>query len=124
MGNLKLADLRDIARGVGVPETMIDTAAAVAMAESSGNPSAANVVTSPAPGNLPERSFGLWQINALAHPSFDEAKLLDPDYNARAMFMVSSGGLNWKPWSTFNAPLSNPRSYLHWMPGGDKHDSA
>ena len=129
MTNLSLADLRDLARGVGFPEATLDTAAAVAMAESRGNPSASLVVTAvqaatwnqehpTGPRHGPERSFGLWQVNTVAHPEYDESKLLTPDYAARAAFVLSQGGLNWHPWSTFTAPATDPNSYLHWMPGG------
>src|ERR1019366_10543421 len=48
-----------------------------------------------------ERSFGLWQINTLAHPNYDEASLLDPTYNAQAAYQISSAGTNWSPWSTY-----------------------
>ncbi len=129
---MNLAELRDLCRAVGFPPDTIDTAAAVAMAESNGNPHAQNIVTAlqahtwntehPAgPRHGPERSFGLFQVNTLAHPSYDEGRLLDPDYNARAALLISSGGKNWHPWSTYTADPSNPRSYLHWMPGGSNY---
>jgi hypothetical protein len=97
---MTLDELRALAASVGFPDP--ETAAAVAMAESRGNPSAQNIVTNPAPGNGPERSFGLWQVNTLAHPNYDEQSLLDPTYNARAALAISSGGTNWTPWSTYN----------------------
>lgn len=135
MGNLKLADLRDLARGVGFPEEALDTAAAVAIAESRGNPLASNVVTQAqadaynashptGPRHGPEASFGLWQVNTLAHPEYEAARLQDPDYNARAAFVISQGGLNWHAWATFTAAPSDPNSYTHWMPGGSNYDGA
>jgi hypothetical protein len=96
---VNLSQLQALASSVGFPDANL--AAAVAMAESKGNPSATAIVTDPAPGDGPERSFGLWQINTLAHPSYNESLLLDPTYNAQAAFAISSGGQNWKPWSTF-----------------------
>lgn len=97
---MTLDELQALAASVGFPD--LETAAAVAMAESRGNPSAQNIVTNPAPGNGPERSFGLWQINTLAHPSYDETRLLDPTYNAQAALAVSKNGTDWTPWSTYN----------------------
>lgn len=112
-----LAQLRALAVSTGFPDP--DTAAAIAMAEShiagsvpdQANPSATNIVTRPAAGNLPERSFGLWQINTLAHPQYNETQLLDPTYNAQAAFAVSQSGTTWKPWSTYTSG-----AYLRYMP--------
>ncbi len=95
-----IAELRALAAQVGFPDPAV--AAAVAMAESQGWEGARNVVTAPRAGNLPERSFGLWQVNTLAHPEFDEARLTSADYNARAAFLISKSGTVWTAWSTFN----------------------
>jgi Lysozyme like domain len=102
-----LDELRSLAASVGFPDPSL--AAAIAMAESGGNPRAAAIVTDPAPGNLPERSFGLWQINTLASPQYDETRLFDPSYNAHAAYAISQGGANWRPWSTFTKGL-----YRRW----------
>ena len=107
---LTLAELRALAASVGFPDP--DTAAAVAMAESGGNPFAANIVTNPAPGNLPERSFGLWQVNTLAHPEFDETQLLNSAYNAHAALLVSASGTDWSHWTTYTTG-----KYRQYMPG-------
>lgn len=98
---MTLAQLRSLAAHLGFPDPV--TAAAVAMAESAGNPGAINIVANPLPGNAPERSFGLWQINTLAHPQYDEGQLGDPTYNGQAAFAISSGGRNWTPWSTYTS---------------------
>jgi len=100
---LNLAQLRALAVSTGFPNP--DLAAAVAMAESGGNPNAEAIITNPLPGNGPERSFGLWQINTLAHPTYSEASLLDPTYNALAAYTISNGGTNWRPWSTYTSGL-------------------
>jgi hypothetical protein len=97
---MNIDEIQAMAVSVGFPDP--ETAAAVAMAESRGNPSATNIVTNPAPGNGPERSFGLWQINTLAHPNYNEQSLLNPTYNARAALDISQNGTNWTPWSTYN----------------------
>lgn len=122
--SLSFADLVALATSVGMAQP--EVAAAVAIAESSrdghlADPSATAIVTQEQadaynaahPGgtrHYPERSFGLWQINTLAHPQYDETQLLDPAYNARAALAVSSGGKNWRPWSTFTSGLY--RKYL------------
>ncbi len=103
--------LKALATDTGFPNP--ELAAAVAMAESGGDPERKNIVTVPAPGNLPERSFGLWQVNTLAHPSYDEALLLDAVYNAQAALAVSKQGTDWSPWSTYTSGR-----YLAWMGGG------
>lgn len=89
--------LRDLATSVGFPDPAM--AAAVAMCESFGDTDASNFCPGhPGCGKLPERSFGLWQVNTLANPQFDEASLLDPLYNARAALVLSNGGTSWGPW--------------------------
>jgi hypothetical protein len=113
---LTLDELRELARAAGFVD--VDTAAAIAYAESRGDPHAARIVTRPGPGFGKERSFGLWQINTLANPQFDEAKLFDPAYAAAAAFQVSQGGTNWSPWTTYRLPPTDPQSYWHWMPQG------
>lgn len=91
-GGMSLEELRQLAASVGFPNPRV--AAAVAYAESAGRPRAANITAH-------ERSFGLWQINTLAHPQFDEEALYDPTTNARAALVISRGGADWTPWSTY-----------------------
>lgn len=78
-------------------------AVAVALAESGGNERAHNAVP-------PDDSYGLWQINMLGslgparRTQFgitSNEQLYDIATNAKAMAAISSGGTNWKPWSTF-----------------------
>lgn len=66
-------------------------AAAVAMAESGGNPDAVNKNTN---GSIDR---GLWQINSI-HGSLSK---MDPLANARAAVKISKGGSNWQPWVAF-----------------------
>lgn len=87
---LSLSQLRALAASVGFPNPSL--AAAVAMAESSGAPGAVGDDGS---------SFGLWQVHAPDHPSYDAAQLLEPGYNARAALAISLGGADWRPWSTY-----------------------
>jgi soluble lytic murein transglycosylase-like protein len=92
VANLKITDLQALAASVGFPDPSL--AAAVAMAESGGNPAA---VGDPQYGG----SYGLWQVNAPAHPNYNTTDLLDPTYNAQAAFAISSSGTNWNPWTTY-----------------------
>lgn len=78
-------------------------AAAIAIAESGGNPNAHNP-------NPPDDSYGLWQINMLGSmgPSRRQqfglnsnAALFDPLTNAKAAVALSGGGKNFGPWSTY-----------------------
>lgn len=66
-----------------------NTAAAVCMAESDDDPNANNGA-----------DFGLYEIEASAHPDFDMSRWRDPDYNAQyaAQLQRSEG---WGPWTTF-----------------------
>jgi hypothetical protein len=111
---LSLAALRELAARVGFPDP--DTAAAVAMAESGGNPSAVNDTrgrTDLPAGTQQEYSLGLWQVNALAHTDVDATRLLDPEYNARSALLISNGGTDWHAWSAFTRGL-----YRKYMPQG------
>lgn len=101
-----VAQLRTVALMAGFTGQAADIAAAVAMAESGGNPDAEGDLTLGV-------SRGLWQINLKAHPDFDPVRLFDPNYNAQAAFLVSSRGTNWKPWTAFNNG-----SYKKYLPAG------
>jgi hypothetical protein len=100
---LTLAELRQLARVVGFPNP--ELAAAVAMAESGGRPD----VVVPEPHGSP--SYGLWQIHLSDHPQYNGQNLLDPRINALAALSISSGGINWQPWSAFNNG-----SYRQYLP--------
>ena len=97
----------------GGTEATADTAAAIAQAESGGNTSRINNTAYPnlpgyhpvAPGNLPEYSVGLWQINTLAHPQYSVASLLTAVGNANAAAAISSDGAHFGAWSTFTHNL-------------------
>lgn len=99
MAALSGAQLADLCRrhfpAGQVPQTgeLIQvTAFAVARAESGGRPDA-----------LGDRgnSCGLWQIDRAFHPQFSAAYLLNPENNATAAAAISSGGLNWNPWCSW-----------------------
>jgi hypothetical protein len=103
MANLSKEQIAMYASSAGFTGDNVKIAVAVAMAESGGNPKAHNPVP-------PDNSYGLWQINMLGsmgparRKQFNlksNADLFDPAINAKAAFAISSGGTNWKPWSTY-----------------------
>jgi hypothetical protein len=98
---MTLDALRALAASVGFPNPAL--AAAVAMAESGGDPNAVGDDGT---------SLGLWQIHLPAHPEFASENLFDPVTNARAALAISHGGATWQPWSTFNSG-----AYLRWYLG-------
>jgi hypothetical protein len=101
---LSILDVARVAWQAGFRGEALVRAVAIAMAESGGNVGARCVycITNPATGQpYPDHSHGLWQINILAHPQYDERQLeADPLYNAKAAFAVSGGGATFRPWST------------------------
>jgi hypothetical protein len=117
---LTLAQLQALATSVGFPDPAL--AAAVAMAESGGDTTItddtrgwtddqirAKFNLSPTTRVAQEYSVGLWQINAWCRQADgtyamcrDPIALVDPAYNARAAYAISSGGRVWRPWTTYN----------------------
>lgn len=92
MSNLSLAQLQALAASVGFPDPAL--AAAVAEAESGGNP---NAYGDAKYGG----SIGLWQVNLPSHPQYTAAQLYDPTFNAQAALTISNNGTNWQPWTTY-----------------------
>jgi hypothetical protein len=100
-------EMYSLAIAQGLTPARARIAAAVGMAESSGNPKAHN--TNAGTG---DNSYGLWQINMLGKlaperlvlfgiKSNDE--LFDPQTNARAMRILSANGADFSPWSAFKS---------------------
>lgn len=83
-----------IATKAGFPHPKL--AAAIAYAESGGVPNALASTSK-------EYSVGLWQINRKAHPEFTREELSDPEKNAAVAFVISKGGTDWSPWTTFTS---------------------
>jgi hypothetical protein len=83
----------------------IVVAVAVALAESSCNPSASasNGPTSGCPNGSTDR--GLWQINNCYQPQVSNSCAYNAMCNAIAAYQISSKGTNYTPWSTFNSGL-------------------
>lgn len=112
MARLSQAQIEMYARSAGMPDPV--TMAAIAMAETGGNPRAHNAVP-------PDNSYGLWQINMIGAMGPTRRKqfgisrneeLYDPATNARAAARILSGqGV--QAWSTYTSG-----AYKKFMPGG------
>ena len=97
-GNLNALQIAQYARIAGFSGTDLITSVAIALAESSGNPSAIGDV------GIGQGSFGLWQISSKFHPEYgpDFTILYDPQVNANAAYSIySSAGNSFSPWTTF-----------------------
>jgi hypothetical protein len=95
--SLSPQQLAAYAASAGFTGPALDTATAIALAESSGNPYVVG------DSNLtPGGSVGLWQINLAAHPQYTAAELMDPQANADAAFAAyQQAGGQFTPWTTF-----------------------
>ncbi len=111
--NLNFSELLTLAQGAGFVGQDAVTAAAIALAESGGNPNAYNPET--AAGTAPNMgSYGLWQIYLQAHPEFSIENLKDPKTNASAAFTTyQEAGNSFQPWSTFKSG-----AYTAYVPSG------
>lgn len=92
----------------GGTEATADTAAAIAQAESGGCQYAKAGPVDDRPVKqctyrytTGENSYGLWQINRQAHPSYSAASLYTPTGNANAAAAIASFGASFTPWSTY-----------------------
>lgn len=111
MATISHADLEALWVAAGGSPQTADVAAAIAQAESGAHPSAIANTAYPslpgyhpvAPGNLPEYSVGLWQINLLAHTSYTATQMLTPRLNAVAAVAISKGGSDFGAWSTYKS---------------------
>src|SRR5690349_2412797 len=111
MAQLSGMGVAAIATGVGVPLSQLRVCVAIAWAESGLRSDAVgyNGPTSGCPDGSRDR--GLWQINDCYHPGVSDDCAFDPNCNGRAMFAISNGGTNWRPWSTYNNGAY--QEYLH-----------
>jgi len=95
-----------LALNAGFSGTDAVTAAAIAMAESAGNPGAQGDYGNPVAGQY--NAFGLWQINTGENPEFVGANLDDPQTNASAAYQLYSAAGGFSPWSTYNSGAYQP----------------
>lgn len=94
-----------LAVAAGLPDARAKTAAAIAMAESGGDPNSHNATP-------PDDSYGLWQINMLGslgparravYRLKSNSDLYDPATNARVMSAISKQGQDFTPWTTYTS---------------------
>lgn len=104
---LGASELLALAQGAGTGGDP-QTAVAVALAESGGDPAAKS-----APNADQWRSIdrGLWQINDHWHPEVTDACAYDAACNARAAYAISNGWTDFSPWSTYQSG-----GYQQFMP--------
>lgn len=110
-GKLSASQIAGYASAAGFTGDALNTAVAIALAESSGNPSAYNPETA---AGTPQGigSYGLWQIYLYKHPEFANLNLNDPQTNANAAYQIySNNGSNFSAWSTYNSG-----AYLAYVP--------
>lgn len=110
-----MTPLEQLAADAGFTGSDIGVAAAIAMAESSGNPNKYNPEPQ-AKGGTPEGqgSYGLWQIYLKKHPEFAGVDLFDPRNNAAAAYDVfQKAGGSFDPWTTFRTG-----AFMQYLPGG------
>lgn len=110
--SLSMQQLVTLSEQAGFRGQAAATAAAIAMAESSGNPTSAGDVGL---GGSGATSFGPWQIHIPAHPEYTAAQLYDPATSAAAAYKISSSGTNFGPWSTYTSG-----AYRQYMPAALK----
>lgn len=97
------SEIAGAAKAAGFSGDALVKIVAIAIAESSGNIYAHNKIP-------PDNSYGLTQINMLGDMGPERRKrfgiqkneqLFDPVTNMKAAFIVSGGGKNFRPWSTY-----------------------
>lgn len=97
---LSASQIAGYASAAGFSGQDLQTAVAIALAESGGNPNAYNPETAAGtPSGM--GSYGLWQIYRQDHPEFSGWNLYDPATNARAAYQVYLEQ-GFSAWSTFN----------------------
>lgn len=106
---MNASDLATLAAAAGFSGSDVNVAAAIALAESSGNPSKYNPETQAGapPG---QGSYGLWQIYLFKHPEFAGSNLYDPATNAAAAFQVYQRE-GFRAWTTYKNG-----AYLNYLP--------
>lgn len=114
MALLTPAQISQYAQGAGFRGQGLNTAIAVALAESGGNTLAYNPETA-AGTPVGSGSRGLWQIYGKAHPQYNSDAAYEPTNNARAAFAISGSGTNFQPWSTYTN--GDYRKYLSQASG-------
>lgn len=110
MSTLSYSTLESLWTEAGGPSSVAPVAAAIAIAESGGNPAAVGPTWNGDAG-----SIGLWQIQTGAHPQWTVAQLENPQTNAQAAVSIyQAAGNAFTPWSTYTEG-----TYLKYLNGAD-----
>jgi Lysozyme like domain len=98
LGAYSHAQIEQLWTGNGGDPSRANLAAAIAQAESSGNPK----VTSSNPDG--GTNVGLWQLDTKGKGAgYTVAQLQDPNTNARVTIMGSANGTDWSAWATYGS---------------------
>lgn len=95
MAKLTAVQIAAYARSAGFSGNNLVIAIAVAFAESTGSTTALNKRT---------KCAGLWQIHPIhqrSHKSWTRSWLYQPGNNAKAAWVISNKGKNWRPWEAY-----------------------
>lgn len=110
MATLTYAQLQQYAQNAGFDPANAAIAAAIALAESGGNTLAHN----PGTAAVPENSYGVFQLNLLAHPDISLAQASDPQQAANKAYQLwKQAGGTFADWTTFTRG-----TYQQFLPPG------
>lgn len=110
---LSRAEIADVMRRAGWPESAIPVGVAIALAESGGNPRAVNTKN-----RNGSRDYGLFQINTVHGSLLKQGDWSDPVDNAKmALKVYRDSGSKWRPWATYNS--GSYRKFFTSKPGGN-----
>lgn len=102
LGYLASTDIANYASSAGFTGDDVNTAVAIALAESSGNADAYNPETEA--GAQPGMgSYGLWQIFLTDHPEAQGQNLYDPQTNANFAFSIYAARGDFSAWSSYTS---------------------
>jgi Lysozyme like domain len=109
MANFSYAQLEGLWINAGGNSALAPVAAAIAMAESGGNPGAENKVDN----NGTQTSWGLWQISDGTHNE-PVPNILDPSVNAREAVAKYNAAGGWSPWGTYGGGSGTFTQFLQY----------
>jgi len=95
-GRLSYGEMKQFALEAGFTGAAADRIAAIAMTESSGNIYAHNP-------KYPDDSYGITQINALAHGAVAKEAYGNPLRAMQLAYRISKGGRDFTPWTTYTS---------------------
>lgn len=110
-GILSPSQIAQYAAQAGFTGSNLVIAVAIALGESSGDPSAHGDRTIGSGAG----SWGLWQIYLDAHPEYQGVDLTDPATNAAAAFSIFSARGNFTDWSVYNNAFKSPQVHPNYL---------